>query len=249
MSDADVLGAGTGAGPSGQTAFRPEPAAFVPGAQWVKLVSGSISVSAAIAVPNGAFLHTDGVNNGIIGPQDGAIIFLAGINTTKDGGQRIFMWDANSLAGGDQVNIYNPWVDNGTPGRWRRLGGSDGIVVPRSAGVALSDLVLATVAALIVGPGDWDVYGTLYVAASSPGIITGLTAILGTITNFDFDDGDFGKTRLSFSGGGAHIRQAIPVGPIRVSSPTPVIISLYGMADFASGTVTAYGNMYTRKAL
>lgn len=248
MSDADVLGAGTGAGPSGQT-FRPEPAAFVPGAQWIKLVSGSISVSAAIAVPNGSFLHNDGVNNGIVGPQDGAIIFLAGIDSTKDGGQRIFIWDANSLATGDQVNIYNPWLDGGTPGRWRRLGGSASVTVPRSAAVSLVANTPAVVASLLVPAGDWDAYGTLYLAQSAPGLIQSATGFITTASSFSFDDGLYGANRISFAPGGSAIREVLPLGPIELSSAVPAVVNMWAMPDFGSGTVTGYGTIYVRKAL
>lgn len=249
MSDADVLGAGTGAGPTGPS-FRPEPAAFVPGAQWVNLVSGSLSISSAIAVPDVTFLRPAAGNNGVVGPQTGAVVFLAGLAEVKDGGQRVLIWDDNSVLADNGVNVFNPWVVTGTPGRWRRFGDNASVSVPLSAGVALTTLTLTQVASIVIAPGDWDVYGTAQFSMSSPGILTGMTGMLATSSAaFNFDDGSLGKSRVSPGVAGVHIRQALPIGPLPVLNTTFTPMNLYVMAEFGSGSVIGYGNIYIRKAL
>lgn len=253
MSDADVLGAGTSGGPSpvtpGTQPFTPEPAAFIPGAQWVNLVSGSLSISSAISVPNVAFLRPARGNNGIVGPQEGAVIFLDGIATPRDGGQRALIWDATSVVADDGVGNFNPWVIAGTPGRWRRLGGRGTTTVPQSAGPFLASGVLTPIVSTAVPPGEWDIYGTLYFNQSVPGLVNEITALLSPDGSFDYSLGLPGVTRISFAAGGSFDREIIPVGPLDMENTVNTVMTMWARADFPSGTVQGYGSIYIRKAV
>jgi hypothetical protein len=87
---------------------------------WYELTVGNVNPSAADTVPNVTYIQPVGDQPGLIGGLDGEIIYLAGLNSRLDGGQKFLMWDEASLAVQDLVNIYNPWpvATPGIPGRW-----------------------------------------------------------------------------------------------------------------------------------
>jgi hypothetical protein len=87
---------------------------------WYELVVGNINPSAADTVPNVTYIQPVGEQPGLTGSLDGEIIYLAGLNSRLDGGQKFLMWDEASLAVQDLVNIFNPWPLStpGIPGRW-----------------------------------------------------------------------------------------------------------------------------------
>jgi hypothetical protein len=76
---------------------------------WYELVVGNVNPSAADTVPNVTYLQPTGDQPGLTGSLDGEIIYLAGLNSRLDGGQKFLMWDEASLAVQDLVNIFNPW--------------------------------------------------------------------------------------------------------------------------------------------
>jgi hypothetical protein len=87
---------------------------------WYELVVGNVNPSAADTVPNVTYLQPTGDQPGLTGSLDGEIIYLAGLNSRLDGGQKFLMWDEASLAVQDLVYIFNPWPLStpGIPGRW-----------------------------------------------------------------------------------------------------------------------------------
>jgi hypothetical protein len=87
---------------------------------WYELVVGNINPSAADTVPNVTYIQPVGEQPGLTGSLDGEIIYLAGLNSRLDGGQKFLMWDEASLAVQDLMNIFNPWPLStpGIPGRW-----------------------------------------------------------------------------------------------------------------------------------
>jgi hypothetical protein len=87
---------------------------------WYELTVGNVNPSAADTVPNVTYIQPTGDQSGLIGSLDGEIIYLAGLNSRLDGGQKFLMWDEASLAVQDLVNVFNPWPIStpGIPGRW-----------------------------------------------------------------------------------------------------------------------------------
>lgn len=98
---------------------------FVPQDSWYQLTTGNYNPSVADTVPDITYLQPMltvlGYVDGLVGPLDGAIIGLAGTSATFDGGQTWLMWEEDSLLADDGVNVFCPFVDTATPGRWRAL--------------------------------------------------------------------------------------------------------------------------------
>lgn len=91
---------------------------FVPQDAWFGLTLGNANPSIADSVATAAMLSPSGGQDGLIGSLDGGVVFLAGTAAELDGGQKWLMWTAASLAVADGVNVFNPYVVTGTPGRW-----------------------------------------------------------------------------------------------------------------------------------
>lgn len=90
----------------------------VPQDAWYRLTTGGINPSQNDSVPDASFLAPSGVNDGVVGALDGALIYLQGTATQLDGGQQWLMWDATSVAVADNLTIFNPWYVTATLGRW-----------------------------------------------------------------------------------------------------------------------------------
>lgn len=101
---------------------------FVPQDAWYNLTSGDINPSIADTVPNIVYLRPEstpkGMVDGLVGSLDGGLIYLQGLATQLDGGQKYLMWVANSLRADDGVNVFCPFADVSTPGRWVNTGSS-----------------------------------------------------------------------------------------------------------------------------
>lgn len=96
---------------------------FVPQDAWYSLTKGNLNPNIADSVPTAADLlpaydSTNTLQDGIVGSLDQAVIYLAGTSTPLDGGQAWLMWEASSLATSDGINVFCPFVDASTPGRW-----------------------------------------------------------------------------------------------------------------------------------
>lgn len=96
---------------------------FVPQDAWYRLTLGSINPSIADTVPDISYLlpsvdDTGADIDGLVGGLDQGIVYLAGTSTQLDGGQKLLMWDADSLLPSDGVRVFCPFVDTSTPGRW-----------------------------------------------------------------------------------------------------------------------------------
>lgn len=130
---------------------------FVPQDAWYTITTGNVTPSVADPVPDASYLQpistVSGFVDGLVGPLDGAVIMLAGIDEELDGGQKWLMWDEDSLLPDDGANTFCPFVDSGTPGRWVNIGAptqGPGVVVSNqmfNAGVTSS--VVASVAPFI----------------------------------------------------------------------------------------------------
>lgn len=95
---------------------------FVPQDAWYNITTGNFNPSVADPVPDASYLQPSGGLDGLEGPLDGAVIMLAGIDSELDGGQKWLMWNATSLAADDGENVFCPFVDTSTPGRWVPIG-------------------------------------------------------------------------------------------------------------------------------
>jgi hypothetical protein len=99
---------------------------FIPQDEWYNLTTGQINPSVASTVPNITYLQPAstvlGLVDGLTGALDTMIIYLAGLSSALDGGQKFLMWVAASMQADDGVNTFNPWADPTTPGRWINTG-------------------------------------------------------------------------------------------------------------------------------
>jgi hypothetical protein len=99
---------------------------FIPQDAWYNLTVGGINPSVAATVPNISYLQPSstplGLVDGLVGANDEMLVFLAGLNTELDGGQKWLMWVAASMIADDGLNVFNPWAVSSTPGRWINAG-------------------------------------------------------------------------------------------------------------------------------
>ncbi len=95
---------------------------FVPQDAWYNLTVGAFTPSVANPIPAKSYLQpalqAGVLVNGLVGSFDGALIYLAGLVTELDGGQKWLLWNTNSLEVDDGVNTFNPFAVTSTPGRW-----------------------------------------------------------------------------------------------------------------------------------
>jgi hypothetical protein len=95
---------------------------FVPQTAWYNLTVGQINPSEADSVPNASYLQPQtlptGTLTGLVGSSNGDLIYLAGLVTLLDGGQKWLAWVADSLQTPDNVNVFCPFPSTSTPGRW-----------------------------------------------------------------------------------------------------------------------------------
>ncbi len=130
---------------------------FVPQDAWYNLTVGNVTPSVADPVPDITFLQPYdtplGEVDGLIGPFDGATVILAGLVSELDGGQKWLMWDAASLTVDDGVNVFCPYANSATPGRWFNIGAPTqgaGVVIATQFIVAgTADTVTAARAPLV----------------------------------------------------------------------------------------------------
>lgn len=99
---------------------------FIPQDAWYTLTTGNINPSEADSVPDITYLHPSstpqGPVDGLVGSLDGAVIYLAGLASELDGGQKWLMWRAASMQVDDGVNTFCPFADATKPGRWINTG-------------------------------------------------------------------------------------------------------------------------------
>ena len=183
--------------------------------------------------------------------------------TFTSGGQS-WTWDGMKwVAYGVAQGIYLPLSGGKLTGALNPAGGIIGVTDGSSAapgmvgevissavlnpGVAVTSGVVKNVATLPLTAGDWDVQGAVGLAPSG----NTLTSMVGGIstTSGANDPVDVGVSRSTINGTTAMFSSAIlPLGPCRVSLSAPATYYLVANATFASGTCTAYGNIWARRA-
>lgn len=87
---------------------------------WFMLTTGPVNPSQADSVPLAADLSYNSTTQttGVVGALDNAVIFLAGLNSALDGGQKWLVWKATGVDTPDGVNVFCPFASTATPGRW-----------------------------------------------------------------------------------------------------------------------------------
>jgi hypothetical protein len=91
----------------------------VPVLGWYEVQFGGIQMSQMLGLPSTSYLSSpDGVNPGLVGVADGAMLHLNGYTVTGDSGSFWLIWDATSTALPDKITVWNPYPSNNTPGRW-----------------------------------------------------------------------------------------------------------------------------------
>lgn len=91
----------------------------IPVLGWYEVQFGGIQISQILPLPNSSYLSSpDGINPGLVGIGDGAILHLSGYSVTGDNGSLFLQWNATSIATPDQITVWNPFPANSTPGRW-----------------------------------------------------------------------------------------------------------------------------------
>lgn len=122
---------------------------------------------------------------------------------------------------------------------------SSAIVVLADA-VALTTATPANVTSLVLGAGDWDVWGEVWFAEDAGTIATeenaAVNQISATLPTAPADDA--GLSRRSGTGA-TGTGSILPVGPARVSGPTTVY--LVAQATFTVSTNAAYGKLRARE--
>lgn len=91
----------------------------VPVLGWYTVDFGGIQMSQMLGLPSDSYLSSpDGVNTGLVGIADGAMLHLNGYAITGDNGSLWVMWSESSLATPDGVTVWNPFPSPAAPGRW-----------------------------------------------------------------------------------------------------------------------------------
>lgn len=113
-----------------------------------------------------------------------------------------------------------------------------------SPGVTLSTGVAKTVASIALTAGDWDVQGEVWPAPSATATV--LIAGIST-TNNAADPQGVGAARNTISVPSGLNVGALPLRTCRVSLSAPATYYLIANVTFASGTCTAFGNIWARR--
>lgn len=119
-------------------------------------------------------------------------------------------------------------------------------VIPSASATSLTTSTAKNVTSISLTAGDWDVYGNVLLVATSGGSVMTTQAAWCSLTSATLPDSSLyngvgsAANPLSFGGFSA------PFLRVNVSSTTTVYLGAY--ATFASGTVTACGGIYARRA-
>lgn len=115
-------------------------------------------------------------------------------------------------------------------------------VISSGSAVSLMTTTAKDVTSISLTAGDWDVWGNIFLNDNATTILVlygWISAISATVPDVSLVNGYYGGL-LNFLG------FSVPYNRINVSTTTTVYLSTY--ANFASGTVTACGGIYARRA-
>jgi hypothetical protein len=123
--------------------------------------------------------------------------------------------------------------------------------IASASGTNLTSGTAANVTSITLTAGDWDVRADAYFLQSTAGIMTGMasgisaaSATLPSLTN-----GSEGVAQLAFTPTSTanRLTLTLAISPTRLSLAATTTVYLVSGADFASGTVTAYGTIAARR--
>ena len=136
-------------------------------------------------------------------------------------------------------------VTNGSDALAGQIGEVISSVVP-SPGVTLTTSVAANVTSIALTAGDWDVQGEVWFAQSAnlTQIQTGVTPVSAAIPTSPTIDRAIVLINATLTGGA---RECVGLRTCRVSLSAGAAYYLVATAIFASGTASAYGNIWARR--
>jgi len=142
------------------------------------------------------------------------------------------------------------------------IGGTNGAVAPagqlgeylnanRASGSALglTTSVIANVASLALTAGDWEISGLIAIGGTSTvatALAAGLTTASATLPAVAIGDGA-SYVEIALASGAVSPNTVLPLNPVRLVISTATTIYLNVITIFASGTVTAYGQICARR--
>jgi hypothetical protein len=150
------------------------------------------------------------------------------------------------LAGGTMTGPTNlVGVTNGSNAAAGQVGEYRSQVIPVGSAIGVTNGTLATIFALSLTPGDWDVWAEFWTNPSG-NIIVVFSAMINTTQTAITSPSD--GTGISQLAGGLTLGQSIlPV--VRVRQSLTATTTIYGLAvvSFASGTCSVYGKLCARR--
>ncbi len=117
----------------------------------------------------------------------------------------------------------------------------------RTSPIALATSTGARVVSLILTPGDWDISGEVWTTASAGGIVTSFWAAINLTDAASPAAVDMIVARSQFGAGTSTLGVA-PVGPCRATVAVATTYYLNCLFNFASGSITATGKLWARRA-
>lgn len=117
----------------------------------------------------------------------------------------------------------------------------------RTTALAVPATTPTRVAMLTVPPGDWDIYGELWSTASAGNLISSFWSALSAVDAGVPGAVDMSTARSQF-GAAASAVQVVPIGPTRASVSVATPYYLNCLFNLVSGTISATGKIWARRA-
>ncbi len=119
--------------------------------------------------------------------------------------------------------------------------------IVRTSSLGLTNSTMVRLMMLTLTPGDWDVFGEVWTNASAGGLVTSYNISLGKTDAAGPSVPDMTNSRAQLGAASSTI-QVVSVGPARasVSVATPYYVNV--LFNFSSGSVTAVGKLWARRA-
>lgn len=134
--------------------------------------------------------------------------------------------------------------DNAAAGN---IGESVSSVIPSTAAVSLTSGSFYNITSVLLAAGDWDVSGNIqFVPAASTSITTLAGAVSSTSATFHPYNKFITRSSAFVPGNGQVMVNSISTFRISIGSDTTFYLVAY--ADFTASTLTAYGQIYARRA-
>ena len=161
----------------------------------------------------------------------------------NDGGSNQWVPTTNQIGGGGYQ--LSKGVTDGSDAAAGQIGEVISSTV-NAPGVTLVSSTTKTITSILLTAGDWDVQGEVWPTPSGS-TLTGYVAGIST-TNNSNDPPGIGVSRNTLQNPGSTMNAgAVPLKTCRASLSQSTTYYLVGNATFASGTCTAFGNIWARR--